>query len=65
MAGVVFGALIGGIKYQTDVLRREMDARFNAVEVRFDAMEKRIDQAEKNLTNRFEDLKQEVRATRK
>lgn len=51
-------ALGGAIKYQTDVLQREMN-------LRFEAMEKRIEQSEKNLSARFEDLKQEVRANRK
>ena len=56
---VTMGAiLLGGIKYQTDTLRNEMN-------IRFEAMEKRIDQSEKNVTARFEDLKQEVRASRK
>lgn len=50
--------LIGGIKYQADTLRNEMNLRFGA-------MERHIEQSEKNLTARFEDLKQEVRATRK
>ena len=55
-------ALIGAIKYQTDVMRREMDLRFEALEKR---LEQRIELSEKNLTARFEDLKQEVRANRK
>jgi outer membrane murein-binding lipoprotein Lpp len=50
--------LVGGIKYQTDVLRKEMDLQFESqrreTNARFDSMEKR-----------FEDLKQEVRASRK
>ncbi|MEP7343127.1 MAG: hypothetical protein ABI977_35710 [Acidobacteriota bacterium] len=50
--------LLGGIKYQTDTLRSEMNARF-------DAVNQRMDQSERNLTARFEDLKQEVRANRK
>ncbi|MEO6726144.1 MAG: hypothetical protein ABIU20_00790 [Blastocatellia bacterium] len=50
--------LLGGIKYQTDTLRSEMNARFEAVN-------QRLDQSEKNLAARFEDLKQEVRANRK
>ncbi len=50
--------LLGGIKYQTDTLRNEMN-------VRFDTMNQRFEQSEKNLTARFEDLKQEVRAGRK
>lgn len=57
--------LIGGIKYQTDTLRNEMNARFDAVNSRFDAMNQRFEQSEKNMTARFEDLKQEVRAGRK
>lgn len=50
--------LLGGIKYQTDTLRNEMN-------IRFEAMNQRFEQSEKNLTARFEDLKQEVRAGRK
>jgi len=57
--------LLGDIKYQTDTLRSEMNARFDSVNSRFDAVNQRIDQTEKNLTARFEDLKQEVRANRK
>jgi len=57
--------LLGGIKYQTDTLRNEMNARFDAVNSRFDAVNQRLEQSEKNITARFEDLKQEVRATRK
>jgi hypothetical protein len=50
--------MLGGLKYQADVLRKEMD-------IRFEAMEQRIEQSEKNIVARFEDLKQEVRASRK
>ncbi|MBO0723104.1 MAG: hypothetical protein J2P41_19930 [Blastocatellia bacterium] len=71
--------MLGGLKYQADVLRREMDIHFNVVnerfdvvnerfkgiDQRFDAMEKRIEQSEKNVLARFDDLKQEVRASRK
>ena len=57
--------LLGGIKYQTETLRNEMNIRFDAVNSRFDAMNQRIEQSEKNITARFEDLKQEVRANRK
>lgn len=57
--------LLGGIKYQTDTLRNEMNVRFEAVNSRFDAMNQRFEQSEKNITARFEDLKQEVRASRK
>jgi hypothetical protein len=75
-AATIAAILIGGIRYQTDVLRKEMDFRFDAqrsetgarfgiMEKRFEAMEKRMDQMEKNLLSRFEDLKQEVRASRK
>ncbi|MCI0338012.1 MAG: hypothetical protein L0226_10565 [Acidobacteria bacterium] len=65
--------LVGGIKYQSNVLRNEMNIRFEAMEktlrsemnLRFEAIENRIEQSEKNLTERFEDLKQEVRASRR
>jgi len=64
--------LIAGVKYQSDVLRHEMDlrfeahrmefnARFDAIDKRFDAMDKRFESMEK----RFEELRQEVRAGRK
>ena len=63
------GILIGGIKYQSDTLRSEMGLRFDAqrqeMTTRFEAMENRLDQSEKNILARFEDLKQEVRASRK
>lgn len=67
---VTMGAiLLGGIKCQTDALRNEMNLRFDAqqreMSTRFEAMEQRIVQSEKNVTARFEDLKQEVRASRK
>ena len=48
--------LVGGIKYQADTLRHEFD-------IRFESLDKRIDQAEKSMSARFEDLKQEVRAS--
>jgi peptidoglycan hydrolase CwlO-like protein len=64
--------LLGGIQYQTDTLRSEINARFegvnsrlDSVNSRFDAVNQRLDQTEKTLTVRFEDLKQEVRANRK
>jgi peptidoglycan hydrolase CwlO-like protein len=67
MAGVVIGAL----SYQTSALSRQFEAQIGTVNAqigtvnaRIDAVEKRIDQAEKNMNARFEDLKQEVRASR-
>jgi chaperonin cofactor prefoldin len=57
MVVAVTGSIVGASTYQTESLRREMN-------VRFEAMEKRIEQSEKNLSERFEDLKQEVRANR-
>jgi archaellum component FlaC len=50
MAVVVFG----GLKYQADVLRKEMD-------VRFGEMQKRIELSEKNMNTRFEDLKHDLK----
>lgn len=49
---------LSGIKYQTDALRNESNARFEAIE-------KRIEQSERNINARFEDLKQTVLTQRK
>jgi hypothetical protein len=63
------GILVGGIKYQSDTLRSEMNIRFEALEKQLEQSEKNaqahLDQVEKRLLARFEDLKQEVRASRK
>ncbi|MDQ3010138.1 MAG: hypothetical protein M3X11_05490 [Acidobacteriota bacterium] len=60
---------IGGIRYQAEILRNEMNIRFQAQRqesnARLDAIEKHIEQSEKNIIARFDDLKQEVRANRK
>jgi hypothetical protein len=65
MVIAVAGSVIGTSVFQTEALRREMNARFDGVEQRFQGLEKRIEQSERNLAARFEDLKQEVRAGRK
>jgi len=52
------GVLISSSYFQTEALRRESNARFEAIE-------KRMDQIEKNMTARFEDLKQVVLSERK
>ncbi len=61
--------LLGGIKYQTDSLRTEMNLRFEGMEKRIDQSEKnynaRLDEVQKNIITRFDDLKQEVHASRK
>ncbi|MCI0336160.1 MAG: hypothetical protein L0226_01170 [Acidobacteria bacterium] len=54
MAGVMAGMTV----YQTEALRQETNARFEAIE-------KCMDQMEKNLTARFDDLKQVVLSDRK
>jgi len=60
---------IAGIRYQAEVLRNEMNVWFEAqrleMKAHLEAIEKRIEQSEKNITLRFDDLKQEVRASRK
>ncbi len=63
--------MLGGLKYQADVLRKEMDLHFKGVDQQFSSvdqklgsMEKRMDAMEKNLLLRFDDLKQEVRQSR-
>jgi hypothetical protein len=60
--------MLGGLKYQADVLRKEMDLRFEAqrleMNVRFEAVKNQMAETEKNIISRFEDLKQEVRTRR-
>ena len=48
--------LLGGLNYQTEALRREFNARFDAVNFRFDNLNERFD----DMNRRFEDLKQIV-----
>ncbi|MGE0100735.1 MAG: hypothetical protein AB7H86_12320 [Blastocatellales bacterium] len=57
--------LLGGIRYQTETLRNEFNVRFEKVDLRFEEMEKRMTLMEKNILARFEDLKQEVRSSRR
>jgi len=57
--------LLGGIRYQTETLRNEFNVRFEKVDLRFEEMEKRMTLMEKNILARFEDLKQEVRNSRR
>ena len=59
--------LLGGLNYQTEALRREFNARLDAVNTRFDSvnarfddMEKRFDRRFDDMNKRFEDLKQVV-----
>jgi pyridoxal biosynthesis lyase PdxS len=59
------GVLIGSSIFQTEALRRETNARFDAVEQRFKAIEKQIEASEKNMIARFEDLKQVILSERK
>jgi hypothetical protein len=61
--------MLVGLKYQADVLRKEMDIRFDAMEKRIEQSEKivtaRFEDLKKDLTSRFDDLRQEVRDSRK
>lgn len=61
--------VLGGIKYQTDALRNESNARFEAIEKRIEQSEKnlnaRLEQSERNINARFEDLKQTVLTQRR
>lgn len=52
--------LLGGMNYQTEALRREFNARFDAVNGRFDDLNKRFDARFDDMNRRFEDLKQIV-----
>jgi cytochrome P450 len=60
--------LLGGMYFQTEALRRESNARFEALQSRIEQSEKslthRIEQSERSINSRFEDVKQEVRASR-
>lgn len=59
----------GGLKFQTDALRNESNAKFDAIERRIEQAEKntnlRIEQSDRNISIRFEDLKQVVLSQRK
>jgi len=48
------GAIVGGLAYQTTMIDK-----------RIEQIEKRIELSEKNITDRFNDLKEEIRAQRK
>ncbi len=68
-AAVMASVMITGIYYQTNALRNEFNPKLDSLErqmnLRFEAQERQILQVEKNLNARFEDLKQEVRASRR
>lgn len=62
---VMASVMITGIYYQTNALRNEMNLRFEAQQQQIKQLENNLNQVEKNIIARFEDLKQEVRASRK
>jgi hypothetical protein len=66
---VMASMMIGGIYYQTQALRNEMNLRFEAQQQQMIQLEKNLNTQfagfEKSINARFEDLKQEVRASRK
>ncbi|MGH9849944.1 MAG: hypothetical protein ACREBD_08800 [Blastocatellia bacterium] len=68
-AVVMASVMITGIYYQTNALRNEMNLRFEAQQQQINQVEKNLQQQiiqlDKSLNARFEDLKQEVRASRK
>jgi uncharacterized coiled-coil DUF342 family protein len=64
--------LLGGLNYQTEALRREfnarvdaVNARFDSVDARFDDMNKRFDARFDDMNKRFEDLNQVVLSRQK
>jgi predicted nucleic acid-binding Zn-ribbon protein len=59
-AAVMAGVLIGSSIFQTEALRRETVAKFDAVNQRFEQVEKGLDKIEKAI----EGLTQEIRASR-
>lgn len=52
--------LLGGLSYQTEALRREFNARFEALETRIELSEKNTNARFDDMNRRFEDLKQIV-----
>jgi hypothetical protein len=52
--------LLGGLNYQTEALRREFNARFEALETRIELSEKNTNARFDDMNRRFEDLKQVV-----
>ena len=66
---VMASVMIGGIYYQTQALRTEMNLRFEVQQQQIkqvqETLNTRFESFEKNMNTRFEDLKQEVRAARK
>jgi len=57
----VVASLVGTSIFQTDALRREMNARFENVDKRLDSLDKRMERIEKN----FDDLNRELRAQKR
>jgi len=61
MTIAVAGSLIGTSIFQTESLRREMDAKFGTVNQRIDGVEKRMERIEKTL----DEISKELRSQRK
>ena len=60
--------LIGTSVFQTDALRREMNAKFETVNQRFDQNKERVDSLEKRLErieNSLDEIKDELRSQRR
>jgi chaperonin cofactor prefoldin len=55
------GLLLGAVGYQTSVLEKRFDAKFEVLDKRLDNVEKRMDSIERNL----DDLNKELRTQRK
>ncbi len=64
MTIAVVGSLIGTSIFQTEALRREMNARFDAATQRQATLEKQVEKMEKSLEKSVEELKTEIRALR-
>jgi chaperonin cofactor prefoldin len=59
----VVSCLIGTSIFQTDALRREMNAKFDAINQRFDTVDKRFDTVDKRmerLEKSLEEIKKEI-----
>lgn len=70
----VISCLIGTSVFQTDALRRETNAKFDAVNQRFDSVDKRFDSVDKRMDSfdkrlerieqSLDEIKREIRARR-
>lgn len=62
------GVMLGAINYQTSVLEKRFDAKFEVMEKRFENVDKRFDNIEKRMDRverNLDDLNKELRTQRR